>query len=74
MDVPGSEDVRDPGFEMVGREDGSGGDLITTAESAERYPAGNSSAGGAVANFVNTIVGAGIVGLPFAFAQVRGSR
>lgn len=35
-----------------------------------KYPAGNSSAVGAVSNFVNTIVGAGIVGLPFALAQV----
>lgn len=35
-----------------------------------RYPPGNSSTGGAVANFVNSIVGAGIVGLPFALAQV----
>lgn len=35
-----------------------------------KYPAGNSSARGAIANFVNTIVGAGIVGLPFALAQV----
>lgn len=43
---------------------------VTAAERAERYPAGNSSAAGAIANFVNTIVGAGIVGLPFALAQV----
>ncbi|CAM9603458.1 unnamed protein product [Scytosiphon promiscuus] len=35
----------------------------------ERYPPGNSSAGGAIANFVNTIVGAGIVGLPFALRE-----
>lgn len=41
------------------------------AERAERYPAGNSSAAGAVSNFVNTIVGAGIIGLPFALAEVR---
>ncbi|CBN75648.1 conserved unknown protein [Ectocarpus siliculosus] len=39
------------------------------AERAERYPAGNSSAAGAVSNFVNTIVGAGIIGLPFALAE-----
>lgn len=37
----------------------------------EKYPAGNSTAVGAVANFVNTIVGAGIIGLPFAMAEVR---
>lgn len=36
---------------------------------ATRYPVGNSTAAGAVANFVNTIVGAGIIGLPFALAQ-----
>ena len=41
-----------------------------TRELVDRYPAGNSSAAGAVANFVNTIVGAGIIGLPFAMAQV----
>ncbi|CAN0475410.1 unnamed protein product, partial [Hapterophycus canaliculatus] len=35
----------------------------------EEYPTGNSSAAGAVANFVNTIVGAGIVGIPFALSQ-----
>lgn len=58
----GDEDARGAG------ENGSGD--VTAAERAERYPAGNSSAAGAVANFVNTIVGAGIVGLPFALAQV----
>lgn len=70
MDAPAEEDndVRDPGFEMVG----FGGDNNLAVEVAQRYPAGNSSAAGAVANFVNTIVGAGIVGLPFALAQVRG--
>lgn len=35
------------------------------------YPNGNSSAAGAVANFLNSIVGAGIIGLPFALQQVR---
>lgn len=40
------------------------------AEPAMKYPAGNSSAAGAVANFVNIIVGAGIIGLPFALAKV----
>lgn len=45
---------------------------ITAEERAEKYPVGNSSAAGAVSNFVNTIVGAGIVGLPFALAQVGG--
>ncbi|CAM9763087.1 unnamed protein product, partial [Ectocarpus fasciculatus] len=39
------------------------------AERAERYPPGNSSAAGAVSNLVNTIVGAGIIGLPFALAE-----
>lgn len=58
----------------AGGDNGSGGDLITAAERAERYPAGNSTAAGAVANFVNTIVGAGIVGLPFALAQVCARR
>lgn len=72
MDVPEEEDVRDPGFEMamVERADGFGAEDQLAAESAERYPAGNSSSAGAIANFVNTIVGAGIVGLPFALAQV----
>lgn len=35
------------------------------------YASGTSSTAGAVANFLNSIVGAGIVGLPFALAQVR---
>lgn len=39
-------------------------------EELERYPHGNSTAAGAVSNFVNTIVGAGIIGLPFAVSQV----
>ena len=67
MDVPEEDNVRDPGFEMVERADTLAREVV-----AERYPAGNSSAAGAVANFVNTIVGAGIVGLPFALAQVCG--
>lgn len=46
-------------------------DCYENGNTAETYPVGNSSAAGAVANFVNTIVGAGIVGLPFALAQVR---
>lgn len=71
MDVPEEDNVRDPGFEMVERADTFGTNDLA-AEVAERYPAGNSSAAGAVANFVNTIVGAGIVGLPFALAQVCG--
>lgn len=53
-----------------GNGSGSGGAGITAEERAEKYPVGNSSAAGAVSNFVNTIVGAGIVGLPFALAQV----
>lgn len=69
MAAPEAEHVRDPGFEMVERADGFGSEDLA-AEVAERYPAGNSSAAGAVANFVNTIVGAGIVGFPFALAQV----
>lgn len=50
---------------------GSGQAGAATETEEERYHPGNSSAAGAVANFVNTIVGAGIVGLPFALAQVR---
>lgn len=72
-------------FEMTERPEGivfpadvttdvSGGigpaDRDEMAQRALRYPAGNSSAAGAVCNYVNTIVGAGIVGLPFAMAQV----
>lgn len=68
MNVPEADKVRAPEFEMAERSDGFGAD----ATPAERYPAGNSSAAGAIANFVNTIVGAGIVGLPFALAQVCG--
>eukprot|EP00903_Cladosiphon_okamuranus_P007722 g7482.t1 len=67
-----ADEVRDPGLEMAERSDGFGVDMVEQAEGAtpaERYPAGNSSAAGAIANFVNTIVGAGIVGLPFALAQ-----
>ncbi len=51
--------------------DGGSGQAACAATQEERYHPGNSSAAGAVANFVNTIVGAGIVGLPFALAQVR---
>lgn len=40
------------------------------AETASRYPDGNSSSFGAVSNFLNTIVGAGIIGLPYALSQV----
>lgn len=56
--------------------DGSWGQGVMGIEGADeldratRYPAGNSSAAGAVANFVNTIIGTGIVVLPFALAQV----
>lgn len=61
----------EPGFEMTlrpGAVQNGGG--FTSEDRDARYPAGNSSAAGAIANFVNTIVGAGIVGLPFALAQV----
>ena len=47
------------------------GDATDPQDREARYPAGNSSAAGAVANFVNTIIGAGIIGLPFSMAQVR---
>lgn len=71
MDVPEAGKARDPGFEMTDRADGFVAEADRLAlEVSERYPSGNSSAFGAVANFVNTIVGAGIVGLPFALAQV----
>lgn len=49
----------------------AGGDGEVGRGLEEKYPAGNSTAVGAVANFVNTIVGAGIIGLPFAIAEVR---
>lgn len=42
---------------------------VDDADSAPRYPSGNSTVFGAVANFSNTIVGAGIVGLPYAISQ-----
>lgn len=67
----GVGDGGEPGFEMtlgpgaVQNENG-----FASQDREARYPAGNSSAAGAIANFVNTIVGAGIVGLPFALAQV----
>lgn len=56
-----------------------GPEAVQTVESFEdhdpadlgaRYPTGNSSAACTVANFVNTILGAGIIGLPFALAKV----
>lgn len=69
----GEFEMTSVGLENEGAARGTGengfGD-VTAAERAERYPPGNSSAAGAIANFVNTIVGAGIVGLPFALAQV----
>lgn len=75
--VPGSS-LHEPGFEMTAGSEAvhdlnSFGDVAEDAEQDRdaKYPAGNSSAAGAVANFVNTIVGAGIVGLPFSLAQVR---
>lgn len=68
----------EPGFEMTaGPEavhdlDGFGDETTDAQDRGAKYPAGNSSAAGAVANFVNTIIGAGIIGLPFSIAQVRG--
>ncbi|CAN0002186.1 unnamed protein product [Ectocarpus sp. 4 AP-2014] len=62
----------EPDFELTARSDGveaSTTNGVETADRFERYPSGNSSSAGAVANFVNTIVGAGIVGIPFATAQ-----
>ena len=57
------DSVEENGFHVIGDE---------IEDRVTRYPVGNSSAAGAVVNYVNTIVGAGIVGLPFALAQVRG--
>lgn len=54
-----AESSFDPGF----------GDGIT--DSSTRYPDGTSNVWGAISNYVNTIVGAGIVGLPFAIQEVR---
>lgn len=62
-------DVTDVAFSS-GHNMGSG-NANDKAERAARYPPGASTSVGAVANFVNTIVGAGIVGLPFALAEVR---
>lgn len=76
--VPGSS-LHEPGFEMTAGSEAvhdlnSFGDATDAQQDREtKYPAGNSSAAGAVANFVNTIVGAGIIGLPFSIAQVRGA-
>lgn len=60
----------EPGFEMTLGPGAVEEDGYASQDRETRYPAGNSSAAGAIANFVNTIVGAGIVGLPFALAQV----
>lgn len=46
------------------------GDIDDVDDGQPRYASGTSSAMGAVANFMNSIVGAGIVGLPYAVAQV----
>lgn len=43
---------------------------ITPLDLDAKYPTGNSSAAGAVANFVNIMVGVGAIGLPFALAKV----
>lgn len=45
-------------------------DIDDIDDGQPRYASGTSSAMGAVANFMNSIVGAGIVGLPYALAQV----
>ena len=75
--VPSSS-LHEPGLEMTtGSEavhglDGFGDATSDAQQDREtKYPAGNSSAAGAVANFVNSIIGAGIIGLPFSMAQVR---
>lgn len=76
--VPSSS-LHEPGFEMT-----AGSEPVHDLDSFEdgtdpeqdretKYPAGNSSAVGAVANFVNSIIGAGVIGLPFSMAQVRGA-
>ena len=76
--VPGSS-INEPGFDMTAGSEAvhdlnSFGDATDPQQDREtKYPAGNSSAAGAVANFDNTIVGAGIIGLPFSMAQVRGA-
>lgn len=78
MEVPSNNGRKDDGLEMssgsttrIGVEpvfdDRRDGDIV---DSLPTYPSGNSSAAGAVANFLNSIVGAGIVGLPYALAQV----
>lgn len=67
---PGGAAVGEDSLNGVGGGIGLADDI---AERSARYPAGNSSAAGAVSNFVNTIVGAGIIGLPFALAQVLGN-
>lgn len=64
-------DGDETGFEMSFAASGDGSEETRGQPQNEEYPRGNSSAAGAVANFVNTIVGAGIVGIPFALSQVR---
>lgn len=68
-DDTGVQEVAPAGGGGIGLPNGYYGD-DTAEERAEKYPLGNSGAAGAVSNFVNTIVGAGIVGLPYALAQV----
>ncbi|CAM9615994.1 unnamed protein product [Pylaiella littoralis] len=67
-DDTGVQEVAPAGGGGIGLPNGHYGD-DTAEERAEKYPLGNSGAAGAVSNFVNTIVGAGIVGLPYALAQ-----
>lgn len=62
LDVRGAAVTSEPSFDP-GFEDG-----IT--DSSTRYPDGTSNVWGAISNYVNTIVGAGIVGLPFAIKEV----
>lgn len=82
MEDPGIVSHNEDGFEMTIGSNGSAfrmegttnGELgleDTCTDGEARYASGTSSAAGAVANFLNSIVGAGIVGLPYALAQVR---
>lgn len=67
MDLEPDKEQTTTDYEEVNGFDPNGSE---TADRINSYPAGNSSAVGAVANYLNTIVGAAIVGLPFALKQV----